>query len=146
MYLARHYFMDGDKDGQGGRKKGPMPSAGRLAKALDLAEAWQLSDLGRYYQAGKCSPSSVMFKGEEEACEVTAHGDAAEVKEEPFRGHGSKLAVVKGTVYFRTGVVAAKEDTDLQLPAGHSMDPSDQKAWPFLIVFDDPKAYAMREL
>eukprot|EP00873_Tetraselmis_striata_P028413 jgi/Tetstr1/448677/TSEL_035917.t1 len=38
-----------------------------------------------------------------------------EVKEEPFRGHGSKLKVVKGTVYLHTGVVAAKEDTDMQL-------------------------------
>eukprot|EP00873_Tetraselmis_striata_P001635 jgi/Tetstr1/421899/TSEL_012799.t1 len=69
-----------------------------------------------------------------------------QVKEEPFRGNGSKLKVVKGTVYFHTGVVAAKEDTDLQLPTGYSVDPSDPKAWPFLPTFDDPKAYAMREL
>eukprot|EP00873_Tetraselmis_striata_P001453 jgi/Tetstr1/421717/TSEL_012655.t1 len=41
-----------------------------------------------------------------------------EVKEKPFRGHGSKLKVVKGTVYFHTGVVAAKEDTDLELLSG----------------------------
>eukprot|EP00873_Tetraselmis_striata_P024223 jgi/Tetstr1/444487/TSEL_032368.t1 len=68
-----------------------------------------------------------------------------EVKAEPFRGHGSKLKVVKGTVYFHTGVLAAK-DTDLQLPTGYSVDPSDPKAWPFLPTFDDPKAYAMREL
>eukprot|EP00873_Tetraselmis_striata_P036760 jgi/Tetstr1/457024/TSEL_043688.t1 len=67
-------------------------------------------------------------------------------KEEPFRGHISKLKVVKGTVYLHTGVVAAKEDTDLQLPTGYSVDPSDPKAWPFLPTFDDPKAYAMREL
>eukprot|EP00873_Tetraselmis_striata_P006976 jgi/Tetstr1/427240/TSEL_017427.t1 len=39
-YLARYYFQDEGKDGQGGRKKGPLPSADGLAKALDLAEAW----------------------------------------------------------------------------------------------------------
>eukprot|EP00873_Tetraselmis_striata_P015764 jgi/Tetstr1/436028/TSEL_024907.t1 len=30
------------------------------------------SELGRYYQAGKCSPSNVMIKGEEEVCQL--HG------------------------------------------------------------------------
>eukprot|EP00873_Tetraselmis_striata_P029935 jgi/Tetstr1/450199/TSEL_037238.t1 len=70
-----------------------------------------------------------------------------EVKEEQFRaGQCSKLKVVKGTVYFHTGVVAAKEDPDMELPTGYSVDPSDPKAWPFLTVFDDLKAYAMREL
>eukprot|EP00873_Tetraselmis_striata_P028863 jgi/Tetstr1/449127/TSEL_036337.t1 len=39
-----------------------------------------------------------------------------DLKEEPFRGHGSKLKVVKGTAYFHTRVVAAKEDTDMQRP------------------------------
>eukprot|EP00873_Tetraselmis_striata_P009175 jgi/Tetstr1/429439/TSEL_019349.t1 len=52
-YLARHYFQDEGKGGQGGRKKGPsLPSADRVAKALDLAEEWHQSELGRYYQAG----------------------------------------------------------------------------------------------
>eukprot|EP00873_Tetraselmis_striata_P006302 jgi/Tetstr1/426566/TSEL_001642.t1 len=76
-YLARYYFQDEGKDGQGGRKKGPLPSADGLAKALDLAEAWHQSELGRYYQAGKCPPATVMFKGEEEVCEVTPHWEAA---------------------------------------------------------------------
>eukprot|EP00873_Tetraselmis_striata_P033118 jgi/Tetstr1/453382/TSEL_003965.t1 len=65
-YLARHYFLDVGKDGQGGRKKAQLPSADRLAKALDLAKAWHQSELGRYYQAGKCPPRDVMFKGEKE--------------------------------------------------------------------------------
>eukprot|EP00873_Tetraselmis_striata_P026250 jgi/Tetstr1/446514/TSEL_034041.t1 len=73
-YLARHYFQDEGKDGQGGRKKGPLPSADGLAKAFDLAEAWHQSEEGRYYQAGKCPPRDVMFKGEEEVCEKRAGG------------------------------------------------------------------------
>eukprot|EP00873_Tetraselmis_striata_P021930 jgi/Tetstr1/442194/TSEL_030344.t1 len=76
-YLARYYFQDEGKDGQGGRKKGPLPSADMLAKALDLAEAWQQSELGRYYQAGKRPPSNVMCKGEEEDCVLTPHSEAA---------------------------------------------------------------------
>eukprot|EP00873_Tetraselmis_striata_P007659 jgi/Tetstr1/427923/TSEL_017998.t1 len=72
-YLARCYFQDEGKDGQGGRKKGPLPSADGLAKALDLAEAWHQSELGRYYQAGKCPHANVMFKGE-----VTPHWEAAD--------------------------------------------------------------------
>eukprot|EP00873_Tetraselmis_striata_P021775 jgi/Tetstr1/442039/TSEL_030220.t1 len=76
-YLARDYFQDEGNDGQVGRKKGPLPSVDRLAKALDLAEAWHHSELGRYYQAGKSPPSNVMFKGEEEVCEVTPHSEAA---------------------------------------------------------------------
>eukprot|EP00873_Tetraselmis_striata_P014641 jgi/Tetstr1/434905/TSEL_023902.t1 len=73
-YLARHYFQDEGKDGQGGRKKGPLPSADRLAKALDLEEEWHQTELGRYYHAGKCPPANVMFKGEEEVCEKRAGG------------------------------------------------------------------------
>eukprot|EP00873_Tetraselmis_striata_P000871 jgi/Tetstr1/421135/TSEL_012178.t1 len=74
-YLAPHYFLDEGNDGQGGRKKGPLPSADRLAKALGIAEAWHHSELGRYYQAaGKCPPRDVMFKGEEEVCEKRAGG------------------------------------------------------------------------
>eukprot|EP00873_Tetraselmis_striata_P038218 jgi/Tetstr1/458482/TSEL_004336.t1 len=76
-YLARHYFHDDGKDGQGGRKKGPLPSPDRLAKALFLAVEWHQSEMGRYYQAGKCPPRDVMFKGEEEVCEVTPHSEAA---------------------------------------------------------------------
>eukprot|EP00873_Tetraselmis_striata_P040116 jgi/Tetstr1/460380/TSEL_000058.t1 len=45
--------------------------------ALDLAEAWQQSELGRNYQAGKRPPANVMFKGEEEVFEVTPHWEAA---------------------------------------------------------------------
>eukprot|EP00873_Tetraselmis_striata_P022851 jgi/Tetstr1/443115/TSEL_031171.t1 len=74
-YLARYYFEDEGKGGQGGRK--PLPSADGLAKALDLAEEWHQSELGRYYQAGKCPPANVMFKGEKEVCEVTPHWEAA---------------------------------------------------------------------
>eukprot|EP00873_Tetraselmis_striata_P028276 jgi/Tetstr1/448540/TSEL_035800.t1 len=55
---------------------GPLPSEDRLAKALDLVEAWHQSKLGKYYQAGKCFASNVMFKGEEEVCEVTPHSEA----------------------------------------------------------------------
>eukprot|EP00873_Tetraselmis_striata_P024836 jgi/Tetstr1/445100/TSEL_003382.t1 len=33
--------------------------------------------LGKYYPAGKSSPYNVMFKGEEEVCEVTQHSEAA---------------------------------------------------------------------
>eukprot|EP00873_Tetraselmis_striata_P026844 jgi/Tetstr1/447108/TSEL_034546.t1 len=65
-YLARYYFHDEGKDGQRCRKEGPLLSADGLAKALDLAEAWHQSELGGYYQAGKCPPANVMFKGEEE--------------------------------------------------------------------------------
>eukprot|EP00873_Tetraselmis_striata_P008113 jgi/Tetstr1/428377/TSEL_018411.t1 len=76
-YLPRHYFRDVGKNAQG-RKKGPLPSEGRLAKARDLAKAWQHSALGRYYQTGKCSPPSyVMFKSEEAVCNVTPHSEAA---------------------------------------------------------------------
>eukprot|EP00873_Tetraselmis_striata_P006705 jgi/Tetstr1/426969/TSEL_017182.t1 len=78
-YLARYYFQDEVKDGQGGRKNAPLPSADGLAKALDLAEAWNHSELGRYYQAGKCPPANVMFKGEEEVCEMTPHSEGAAV-------------------------------------------------------------------
>eukprot|EP00873_Tetraselmis_striata_P004868 jgi/Tetstr1/425132/TSEL_015594.t1 len=60
------------KDGQVGRMKGPLPSEDRVAKALDLAEALHHSELGRYYQDGKCPPSNVVFKGEEEVCEMPA--------------------------------------------------------------------------
>eukprot|EP00873_Tetraselmis_striata_P039208 jgi/Tetstr1/459472/TSEL_004839.t1 len=35
--LARHYFQNDGKDGQVGRKKGPLPIEDRLAKVLDLA-------------------------------------------------------------------------------------------------------------
>eukprot|EP00873_Tetraselmis_striata_P042848 jgi/Tetstr1/463112/TSEL_008046.t1 len=76
-YLARHYFQDEGKDGQGGRKKGPLPSADRLAKAFDIAEAWQQSQQGTYYQAGECPPFKMMLKGEEEIREVTPHSEAA---------------------------------------------------------------------
>eukprot|EP00873_Tetraselmis_striata_P011896 jgi/Tetstr1/432160/TSEL_021617.t1 len=63
-----------------------------------------------------------------------------EVKEEPYRGRGSKLKVVKGTVYVHTGVNRGK--------GGHRppKDPSAPKVWPFLPTFDDLKAHAMREL
>eukprot|EP00873_Tetraselmis_striata_P025835 jgi/Tetstr1/446099/TSEL_033699.t1 len=49
-YLARLYFQDEGKDGQ--------------------------SELGRYYQAGKCAPSNVMFKDDKEVCEVTPHSES----------------------------------------------------------------------
>eukprot|EP00873_Tetraselmis_striata_P019582 jgi/Tetstr1/439846/TSEL_028257.t1 len=68
-YLARHFFRDVGKDAQR-RKKGPLPSEDRLAKARDLAPAWQQSEIGRNYQAGKCPPSNVVFNGEEEICEL----------------------------------------------------------------------------
>eukprot|EP00873_Tetraselmis_striata_P039901 jgi/Tetstr1/460165/TSEL_005481.t1 len=68
-YLARHYFRDVGKDTQR-RKKGPLPSEDRLAKARNLAHAWQQSEIGRNYQAGKCPPSNVVFNGEEEICEA----------------------------------------------------------------------------
>eukprot|EP00873_Tetraselmis_striata_P035697 jgi/Tetstr1/455961/TSEL_042742.t1 len=73
----RPAILDEGKDAQG-RKKGPFPSEDRLiAKALDLAKTWQkTSELGRYYQAGKCPSSNVMFKGEEEVCAVTPHSEA----------------------------------------------------------------------
>eukprot|EP00873_Tetraselmis_striata_P021828 jgi/Tetstr1/442092/TSEL_030251.t1 len=74
-YFARHYFRDVGKDAEG-RKKGRLPSEDRLAKARNFAEAWQQSELGRYYQAGKCPPYNVVFKGEEEVCEVTPHSEA----------------------------------------------------------------------
>eukprot|EP00873_Tetraselmis_striata_P022218 jgi/Tetstr1/442482/TSEL_030582.t1 len=45
--------------------------------------------MGTYYQAGKCPPSNVMFKGEEEVCEVTPHSEAA--------GHGAAVASLKST-------------------------------------------------
>eukprot|EP00873_Tetraselmis_striata_P010697 jgi/Tetstr1/430961/TSEL_020716.t1 len=48
----------------------------RHGNALDLAEAWQQSELRRYYQAGKCPPSNVTFKGKEEVCEVTPHSSS----------------------------------------------------------------------
>eukprot|EP00873_Tetraselmis_striata_P018241 jgi/Tetstr1/438505/TSEL_027060.t1 len=68
-YLARYYFQDEAKDGQGGRKKGAlMPSEDRLAKALDLAEAWEHSEMGTYYQADKCPHLNVMSRDEEEVC------------------------------------------------------------------------------
>eukprot|EP00873_Tetraselmis_striata_P009645 jgi/Tetstr1/429909/TSEL_019774.t1 len=81
-YLARYYFKDEGKDGQGGRK-GPLLSEDRLAKALHLAEDWQQSKLGRHYQAGKCPPSNVMFKGEVEVCDVTPHSEAAVAVSDP---------------------------------------------------------------
>eukprot|EP00873_Tetraselmis_striata_P011525 jgi/Tetstr1/431789/TSEL_021284.t1 len=39
--------------------------------------------MGRYYQAGKCPPRDVMFKGEEKVCEVTPHWEAAGSKDPP---------------------------------------------------------------
>eukprot|EP00873_Tetraselmis_striata_P016063 jgi/Tetstr1/436327/TSEL_025165.t1 len=53
-YLARYYFHGEGDDGQG--------------------EAWQQTELGRYYQAGKCPPPDVMFKGEEVVCEKRTGG------------------------------------------------------------------------
>eukprot|EP00873_Tetraselmis_striata_P025605 jgi/Tetstr1/445869/TSEL_033508.t1 len=44
----------------------------KQGNALDLAEEWHQTELGRYYQAGKCLPANAMFKGEEEVCEVDA--------------------------------------------------------------------------
>eukprot|EP00873_Tetraselmis_striata_P043399 jgi/Tetstr1/463663/TSEL_008524.t1 len=44
----------------------------KQGNAIDLAEAWHQSELGRYYQAGKCPPRDVMFKREEEVCETFA--------------------------------------------------------------------------
>eukprot|EP00873_Tetraselmis_striata_P003910 jgi/Tetstr1/424174/TSEL_014780.t1 len=41
--------------------------------ALALAAAWQQRKLGRYCQAGMCPSSNLMFKAEEEVCEVTPH-------------------------------------------------------------------------
>eukprot|EP00873_Tetraselmis_striata_P035223 jgi/Tetstr1/455487/TSEL_042316.t1 len=49
----------------------------KQGNALDLAEEWHQTELGRYYQAGKCLPANAMFKGEEEVCEVTPHWEAA---------------------------------------------------------------------
>eukprot|EP00873_Tetraselmis_striata_P037235 jgi/Tetstr1/457499/TSEL_044080.t1 len=74
-YLARYYFKDEGKDGQGGREKGTLPGEDGLAKAPDLAAAWQQSLMGTYYQAGKCPPLNVMmFKdSEEKVCEETPH-------------------------------------------------------------------------
>eukprot|EP00873_Tetraselmis_striata_P039351 jgi/Tetstr1/459615/TSEL_004978.t1 len=79
--LARHCFRDAvGKDAPVvGRKKGPLPSEHRLAKANDLAEAWQQSELGKHYEAGKCPPSNVVFKGEEEVWAVTPHSEAVEL-------------------------------------------------------------------
>eukprot|EP00873_Tetraselmis_striata_P042188 jgi/Tetstr1/462452/TSEL_007449.t1 len=55
-----------------------MPSADRLAKALDLAEAWHESEMERYYQAGRYPPYNGIFNGEEDVCEqVTPHSEAA---------------------------------------------------------------------
>eukprot|EP00873_Tetraselmis_striata_P015227 jgi/Tetstr1/435491/TSEL_024396.t1 len=42
-----------------------------------------------------------------------------EVEEGPFWGQCNKLKVVKGTAYFHTGVVAAKVDTDMELPTDY---------------------------
>eukprot|EP00873_Tetraselmis_striata_P025341 jgi/Tetstr1/445605/TSEL_003411.t1 len=61
------------------------------------------------------------------------------VKEESILGQCRKLKVVKGTVYFDTGLVAAKEDTDQKFPTGYSVDPSDPKAWPSSLSLMIPK-------
>eukprot|EP00873_Tetraselmis_striata_P038541 jgi/Tetstr1/458805/TSEL_045189.t1 len=65
-----------------GKKVALMSAAAALlgqGGALDLAEGWQKSELGRYYQAGKRLLSNVMFNGEGEVCEVKPHSETAEL-------------------------------------------------------------------
>eukprot|EP00873_Tetraselmis_striata_P006293 jgi/Tetstr1/426557/TSEL_001633.t1 len=81
-YLARHYFLDEGKDGQGCRKKGPLPSADGPTREGPRP----CSELGRYYKAGKCPHANVMFKVEEEVCEVTPHCGAADPRLVPTFG------------------------------------------------------------
>eukprot|EP00873_Tetraselmis_striata_P022852 jgi/Tetstr1/443116/TSEL_031172.t1 len=63
--------------------------------ALDLAEEWHQSELGRYYQVGKCPPANVMFKGEEEVCEVTPHLEAADPRPVPAFGGKPIVSIVQ---------------------------------------------------
>eukprot|EP00873_Tetraselmis_striata_P013901 jgi/Tetstr1/434165/TSEL_002489.t1 len=55
--------------------------------------------------------------------------------------HGEVKMIDMGDI-----VSTRKEDTDLQLPTRYSVNPSDPKAWPSFLNFDDFKALAMREL
>eukprot|EP00873_Tetraselmis_striata_P028210 jgi/Tetstr1/448474/TSEL_035742.t1 len=95
-YLARHYFQDEGKDAQVGKEKGPLSSEDRLAKALDLVKVWQQSELGRYYQAGKSPPRDVMFKGEEEVCEL--HGLVSVLAQKQKRADNTKKLAVTQAV------------------------------------------------
>eukprot|EP00873_Tetraselmis_striata_P027392 jgi/Tetstr1/447656/TSEL_035014.t1 len=121
-YLARHYFLDEGKDGQACRKKGPSPSEDRLAKALDLADAWQQSELGRYYQAGKCPPSNVMFKGEEEVCEVK--GLVGVLAHQQKRAGG----IIKHNTHAVKNLAATQAVHGDNVDEGSSPEPPDKKA------------------
>eukprot|EP00873_Tetraselmis_striata_P039971 jgi/Tetstr1/460235/TSEL_005550.t1 len=115
-YLARYYFKDEGKDGQGGRK-GPLLSEDRLAKALHLAEDWQQSELGRHYQAGKCPPSNVMFKGEVE-------GFLGMLKQQQKEAAGS----IKHNTNAVKNLAAMQAVSDDNVDEGSSPEPPAQRA------------------
>eukprot|EP00873_Tetraselmis_striata_P022451 jgi/Tetstr1/442715/TSEL_030805.t1 len=121
-YLARHHFQDEGKDGQAGsRKKGPLPSEDRLAKAHDLAKAWQLSEIGRYYQAGKCPPSNVMFKGEEDVCEL--HGLVGVLAQQHKRAGG----IIKHNINVVKNMAAMQAIAGDKVDEGNSPEPPAKK-------------------
>eukprot|EP00873_Tetraselmis_striata_P044580 jgi/Tetstr1/464844/TSEL_009583.t1 len=121
-YLARYYFQDEGKDSQGGRKKGPLPSADGLAKALDFAEAWHHSELGRYYQAGKCPHANVMFKGEEEVCEL--HGLVGVLAQQQKRAGG----IIKHNTNAVKNLAATQAVPTDNVDEGSSPEPPAKKA------------------
>eukprot|EP00873_Tetraselmis_striata_P035889 jgi/Tetstr1/456153/TSEL_042921.t1 len=117
----------------------PVVDEEALVSAVTEAMYGRMNGHGHHMQGG-LKPAMATFRG------LPADLLVSFCEARPDMWHASKLKVVKRTVYFHTGVVAAKEETDMELPTGYYVGPSDPKAWPFLTVFDDPKVYAMREL
>eukprot|EP00873_Tetraselmis_striata_P004803 jgi/Tetstr1/425067/TSEL_015531.t1 len=96
------------------------------------------SELGRLYQAGKSSPSNVMFKGKEEVCEVMPHSEAAGLVAASPKLHGF-VGVLKqqrkragGIIKHNTNAVknlaAAQAFPDDNIDEGSSREPPCKKA------------------
>eukprot|EP00873_Tetraselmis_striata_P044379 jgi/Tetstr1/464643/TSEL_009397.t1 len=117
-----------------------LPVVGEEALVLAVTEAMydRMNGHGHHMQGG-LKPAMATFRG------LSADLLVSFFEARPDMWH-ARLKVVKRAGYFHTRVVAAKEDTDMELPTGYSVGPSDPKARPFHTAFDDPKVYAMREL
>eukprot|EP00873_Tetraselmis_striata_P006634 jgi/Tetstr1/426898/TSEL_017111.t1 len=124
-YLARHCFRVVGKDAQGWKQE-PLPSEDRLAKAMrHCSGPLHQSELERYCQASQCPPASnVVFKGEEEDCEVTPHSEAAAPRLGE-RAYATRRAASSSTVKSMAATQAFPGDN---VDEGNSPEPPAKKA------------------
>eukprot|EP00873_Tetraselmis_striata_P045410 jgi/Tetstr1/465674/TSEL_010317.t1 len=99
-----------------------LPVVGEEALVSAVTEAMydRMNGHGHHMQGG-LKPAMATFRG------LSADLLVSFFEARPDMWHASKLKVVKRTGYFHTRVVAAKEDTDMELPTGYSVGPSDPK-------------------